>query len=372
MTEPARESASPSLRWLWGLAAGVVVLGGLRAGRALLAPLAFSLFLALLALPLFDGLRRRRVPTGVAVLVTMALIGVVMALFAGLLLGSLAEFREVGPHYYRSLQERAQYTVEWWEGKGISLPDWIPPRYRSPEAIVELAGGTVRGAFLLATETTVVLLTLVFLLFEAAAFPEKLARLPAPVRAGVRQFARVSGELQRFLWIKTAMSALIGVAAGLWVALLGLDFPVLCGLIAFACHFIPNIGAVLVAAPAMVIAFVQYDPAKALAVAVGYLTLGLLLGNLLEPALMGRRLGLSPLAVFVSLVVWGWLWGPVGMFLSVPLTMALKMLLESSPGTRWVAVLLDGGAGAPAGAAATPLGDPSTPAAAAPPVSDRS
>lgn len=337
----------PSLRLLTGLAATVIVIAGLRAAEPVLAPIAFSLFLALLAHPLFRGLRVRGLPTGFAVLVTMTALGIVFSGFTLLLLGSLGEFREVGPHYYATLQERFAYTVEWWAGKGIVILDWIPPKWQRPEAIVGLASGTVKGAVALLSATTVVVLTLVFLLFEAAQMPQKLERLPERVRERIERFAHVSSELQRYLLIKTAMSAVIGLAAGLWVAFLGVDFPVLCGLIAFACHFIPNVGALLAGLPPVLIAFVQYDPAKSLAVAIGYAVLGTLLGNLLEPALMGRRLGLSPLVVFVSLVVWGWLWGPVGMFLSVPLTMSLKILLQSSDELRWMAVLLGGGTPAP-------------------------
>ena len=125
-------------------------------------------------------------------------------------------------------------------------------------------------------------------------------RLPGPVRAGFRNLANVSRELQRYLMIKTAMSAAIGLTVGLWVASLGVDFAVLCGLLAFAFHFVPNVGAVLASLPAMVLAFVQYDLPKAALVGIGYLVVGFVLGNLAEPALLGRRLNFSPLAVFGS------------------------------------------------------------------------
>jgi predicted PurR-regulated permease PerM len=150
------------------------------------------------------------------------------------------------------------------------------------------------------------------------------------------------------------MSLAIGLTAGVWVAALGVDLAVLCGLVAFVCHFIPNVGAILAAAPAVAIAFVQHDLMKAAIVGAGYLVIGTVLGSLVEPALLGRRLGLSPLAVFVSLVVWGYIWGPVGMFLSVPLTMAIKIVLAGDPHWRWLAVLLDSSPGAPATLAEVP------------------
>lgn len=336
-----------------GLACGVVVVAGLKLGAPVLVPLAFALFLAVLIEPVFGALARR-LPTGVAVFASLLLLLAVLVSFGLLFLGSLGELREAGPHYVTTLQERVTYTLDWWRGKGIAVEEWLPTTWRDSTVIGRLVGGALRGTLTLLSEITIILLVLVFLLYEAVALPAKLARLPAPARAAFTRFAHVSQELQRYLVIKTLMSLAIGVTVGLWVALLGVDLAVLCGLVAFACHFIPNIGAILAAAPAMAIAFVQYDPMKAVLVGVGYLVIGIVLGSLIEPALLGRRLGLSPLVVFVSLVVWGFIWGPVGMFLSVPLTMAIKIVLAADPEWRWLAVLLDS-PNAPGAPSAAPL-----------------
>lgn len=338
------EAAPPAVsahRTLRSLAALVVILAGLKLGAGLLVPIAFALFLAVLSLPLFRRLVERRVPVGLAVLVTFLVLLAGVGVFGVLLLVSLGELREVAPVYARTLQERIAYTDEWWQGRGISLRDWIPPRWREPQRVAELLGGAIRSTAVLLSEITIVLLLLIFFLGEAAAFSRKLQRLSPALQATAGRLANVSRELQRYLVVKTAMSALIGVSAGLWVAMLDVDFAVLCGLAAFACHFVPNVGAILAAAPAMLIAFLQHDPVKSVLVGIGYVVIGLVLGSLVEPALLGRRLGLSTLAVFLSLLVWGWLWGPLGMFLSVPLTMAFKMSLGGSEEWRWLAVLLD-------------------------------
>ena len=322
-------------------AAAVIVIAGLKLGAPVLIPIAFALFLAVLSFPLFRWMLDRRVPVPLAILATVAVLGSGIALFVVLAMGSLSELRETGPVYYASLQERLAYTVQWWQDKGIAVNNWLPPRWRDPDAIVKLAGVTLKSAFVIVSEATVIVLVLVFFLGEAAVFPRKLERLPPAVRESFAHFAQVSSDLQRYLVIKTVVAAVVGVCCGAWVALLGVDFPVLWGLVAFACHFVPNIGAVLAAAPAMLVALVQFDAGKSLAVVVGYLVIGLALGNLLEPSLLGRRLGLSTLVVFLSLVFWGWLWGPVGMFLSVPLTMAFRILMAHSRDWRWVATLLD-------------------------------
>ena len=319
----------------------MLLIAGLKLAAPILVPIAFALFLGVLVQPLFQALLKRRVPITLAVLSTMLVLAAVAALFVLLLLGSLGELRDVGPTYYAQFQERASYTVDWWQSKGISILDLVPPKYRRPEAIVEVAGGAIKGLLNLASQITIMLLTLIFVLVEAAALPAKLERLPPRYREALLRFSPVSRELQRYLLIKTTMSLAIGLVAGLWITILGVDFPVLWGIVAFACHFIPNVGAILAAAPPMLLAFAQHDLGKALAVLAGYLVIGTLLGNLLEPALLGRRLGMSTLVVFLSLVFWGWLWGPVGMLLSVPLTGTIKILLERSASWAWVATLLD-------------------------------
>jgi predicted PurR-regulated permease PerM len=319
----------------------VVLLAGLRLGAPLLVPFAFALFLAVLSFPFFRWLLDRGLPSWLAIFVTLVVLLAGVGIFAVLALGSLGELRETGPLYYASLQDRLAYTSEWWRARGVELENWIPPRLRDPQVLAGWIGGTVRGLFVLLSEITIVLLLLVFLLGEAAAFPSRLARLPPAVRGTLLHFGSVSRELQRYLVIKTLMSAVVGLAAAGWVAFLGVDFAVLWGIVAFACHYVPNIGAVLAVGPPMAVALVQYDAAHALAVALGYFVIGVVLGNLAEPALLGRRLGLSTLVVFTSLVVWGWLWGAVGMFLSVPLTMSLRILLAHSREWSWVAALLD-------------------------------
>lgn len=340
MNEGARRPGR-ALRIVLGMAAVMIVMAGLRAGAPLLVPIALALFLAVLALPIFQGLLNRRVPVGLAIAVTFVVLLAAIAVFGVLLLGSLGELRQVAPGYVTTLQERISYTAEWWQQKGVAVEEWIPASWRRPERVAELLGGAVRTTAVLLSEITLILLLLVFLLGEAASFERKLERLPASIREPLTELAHVSRELQRYLSVKTFMSATIGLSCTAWVAFLDVDFAILCGLIAFGFHFVPNIGAILAAAPAMLIGFIQYDLTKSFTVALGYGVIAIVLGNLVEPALMGRRLGLSTLTVFISLLVWGWLWGAVGMFLSVPLTMAFKMMMARSSEWHWVATLLE-------------------------------
>jgi AI-2 transport protein TqsA len=146
--------------------------------------------------------------------------------------------------------------------------------------------------------------------------------------------------VQQYLMMKTLVSLVMGILSGIGVAIIGLDFPVLWGLTAFLFNYIPNIGPILAAIPALLLSLVQLGLPSTLLVAALFLFLHLVLGNILEPQLFGRRLGLSPLVVWLSLIFWGWVWGPIGMLLSVPLTVIARIVFENSRELRWIAALL--------------------------------
>jgi predicted PurR-regulated permease PerM len=140
--------------------------------------------------------------------------------------------------------------------------------------------------------------------------------------------------------LKTVISIVTGVAAALWVWIMGVDFPIIWGVLAFLLNYVPNLGSIVAAIPPVLLGFVQYGWGTAFLVAAGYTVINLVVGNIIEPRFMGHGLGLSTLVVFLSLVFWGWLFGPVGMLLSVPLTMMVKIGLENKEDTRWMAILL--------------------------------
>jgi predicted PurR-regulated permease PerM len=147
-------------------------------------------------------------------------------------------------------------------------------------------------------------------------------------------------NLGRYLGIKTVVSMATGVCAGVLTWSIGLDFPLLWAMLAFLLNYVPTIGSIIAAVPAVLLALVQIGPGAAGATALGFISINVVFGNFLEPRLMGYGVGISPLVVFVGLVAWGFIFGPVGMLLSVPLTMTLKMALENDDRTRWVAILL--------------------------------
>ena len=178
---------------------------------------------------------------------------------------------------------------------------------------------------------------------EATYFPRKLRLALDESQERADRWTKIVTDVQRYLGIKTVICLATGGLVAAWLSVLGIDFPIFWGLVAFFLHYIPSIGGFIASVPTVLIAAIQFGPGKGLLVAIGYLVISTVLGSLIEPMLMGRRFGLSTLVVFLSLLFWGWVWGPVGMLLSVPLTIILKIMLENSEDFRWLAVMLGTG-----------------------------
>lgn len=338
-----RSEQHPGARFLFFLACLVIVVWGLRMASPILLPSALALFLTVLSLPVTLSLRSKGIPGGVAtgltVLLTMAVFGLLVLLASG----SLSELQERVPAYavrITELQERWILSLE--DRFDLPVGDYVTLRLVDAAAMTELAGVALGRIAQFVSLTFLVFLIMVFMLGEAVVFPGKVRFLFGEEIGQQDRLAKVVGEIQTYLMIKTVISLATGVILGIWCYVMELDFPVLLGLTAFVLNFVPTVGSIIAAVPAVVLSLILVGTLPhALGVTAGYLVVNTLLGNILEPNLMGRRLGLSTLVVVLSLLFWGWAWGPLGALLSVPLTVIVKIGLENTRDLKWVAVLLD-------------------------------
>lgn len=334
--------ALPTYFYLLALGACfVLVVAGLRAAQAICVPFLVALFVAMLARPLMRGLRRRRLPTGLAVAITLLVVAAVLIFLGYVLSLSLSRVTVRLPQYQARFQQEVGSFISWLEAHGVDTSALFRPEAADLDQLVDLATGTFVGVANVVTGLFLMLLMTTFLLLESGGFEAKLRKALGQRGELLERYERISDEVQRYLWIKTLVSLATGIFVGVWVAVVGLDFPLLWGFVAFLFNYVPNIGSILAALPAVALALVQLGVSGALLVLLGYVVTNVLWGSLVEPQVLGRRLRLSPLAVFLSLVFWGWVWGPLGMLLSVPITMVLKIAMENSEGLRDVAALLD-------------------------------
>ena len=345
MTE--KSDSHRGTRLLVIVAALVIIIGGINQAEPVLASFLVAVFLSVIGTPPVLWLERKRVPTLVAVLVVVAGM-ITILLIIGIVVGtSINGFSANLPIYQTRLREQVSALNALLISKGIGGVDKVLLEYVKPDEVMKLTAGMLAGLGSALSNIVLILLTVTFILFEASSFPVKLRAILGHSQQAFPQFTRFVGDIERYMIIKTAISLAAGILIGIWLAILGVDFPILWGFLAFLLHYVPNVGFLIAAIPAVLLALVQLGAGTASLAAAGYLVINFVLGNMVEPMLMGRRLGLSTLVVFLSLIFWGSLLGPIGMVLCIPLTMTLKFACENNKSTRWIAVLL--GPEAPAG-----------------------
>ncbi len=335
------ENAPPcTLHWLLGAAAFVVVIAGLKAAAALLVPFLLAAFIAMICAPALSAMTARRVPAGAAIVLILLFVVALSVLF-GIFVGSSIEgFTKALPGYRKQIEGEIVLLAGWLNALGIEVSRTQMMAYLDAGRVMQLTGNLLGEVTAILGNFVVILLVLVFLLLEGSGFPAKLRLALMDAESSLRGYRHFARSVNKYLMIKTLMSLATGLLVTLWLTLLGVDFAILWGVLAFMLNFIPTIGSVLAAIPAVLLALVQLGPLGASLVAAGYAAINVGISNLIEPRYLGKHLNLSTLVVFISLVFWGWVFGPVGMLLSIPLTMMVKLALEESDRTRWIAILL--------------------------------
>jgi AI-2 transport protein TqsA len=325
---------------LVSLAAFVVIVAGMKAASSLLVPFLLALFIAILIASPYNWLQHKGLPAALALLLVMSVFVTLVFLIGALVGSSVQEFSGTFPHYQAQLQEKTAELVAWLGNRGLHVSGELISSYMDPGKAMKMVANILSSMGGLLTNSFLILITVIFIMLEAASFPDKWRAASANAEESLPRFSAATENINRYMGIKILTSLVTGVAVIAWLGIVGVDYPVLWGLLAFLLNFIPSIGSIIAAVPPVILALVQLGVGSALATAAGFLVVNIAIGTFLEPRVMGKGLGLSTLVVFLSLVLWGWVLGPVGMLLSVPLTIAIKIALDSQDNTRWMAIML--------------------------------
>lgn len=351
---PENESKLHAARILVTAGMVVILVAGLKSAQGFFVPILLAGFIATVSLPITSWLRSRRVPRAIAVLLTVLvdfafLTGIVIIVIA--LTGDL-ETKWQDKYYpamnlkIEEISETAVEVLEKWKIPDARETVRQYATIRIPQQLGESINPFDLGknvAFRVVSflgTTLLILILTVFMLSEARMFGRRVDAILKARGPNLDRIMAATADIQRYLAMKTVVSLATGFLAGFLCWAAGLDFYVLWGILAFALNFIPVLGSIIAGVPPFVLAFLVDGGPSAVAVGVGYVSINVFLGNFLEPMLMGRRFGLSTLVVIISVLFWGFVWGPVGMFLAVPLTMVLKVMLDNSDELRWIAVAI--------------------------------
>ncbi len=365
------------------LACTVVIIAGLKAASAFLIPILLGLFLAVLSIPVTSWLEKHRVPGPLAVLMAVLLDVLVLTALVFATASIMPDFQETLPKFDKEFQtmmvEKADEVQTWINEHVIPVQVWfadmvgnedvegiepgvegpVPPpiiKFDVKSTVEQLVSvnslmslvtwineiNIIKHITSLVTKTFFAFILMIFILGEAGRFADKIERVVEAKGPNFRRFRNASQEVQRYLGIKTLASIVTGALAWGVCALFGVQFAVLWGLIAFFFNYVPTVGSLVAAIPPVLVALIQPSGGgwESFGVAICYLAINVGIGNFIEPTMMGHRFGISTVVVILSVLFWGWIWGPVGMFLAVPLTMMMKMMLDASDDFKWISVAM--------------------------------
>jgi predicted PurR-regulated permease PerM len=335
-------SFSPLSRALLVAAALVLVIAGMKAANSLIAPFLMAIFLVIIFAPSLFWLERRGVPHSLSVLIVLTVIGLIGTLIVIWLSNSLSELSSILPGYKSKLALLYEQFRNWLANWGIRFPDAQTLNILNPESLVKLFNRLLNSLSGLIGDALIVFIAVLFLMIDIIHVPEKLRSIFSVPEQSMPHLVRFSDTVVRYLALKSITSAMTAGCVALMLWYFDYDFIALWAVLAFLLNFIPYLGSALAAAAPIVIGLIDHSGVTAIWVAIGYVAINILIGQIIETRIVGTTLNLSSFVVFASLTFWGWVLGPVGMFLSIPLTMLLLIGLQSNENTRRYATLLMG------------------------------
>lgn len=320
----------------------IIVLAGIKSASSIVVPFLLSLFLAIILSPLYNYFKEKRLPDFVSLVFVIGIFIIFLSLVIKLLGSSVQDFSSNIDFYEEQLLSKFKYLEATAENLGVSLPfDELSDAINSKQ-IMLFTTGLLQSIGSMLTNGFVIILTLVFMLLESNSFTEKISYAKG-MKSSVSHIQEILSSIKEYMVLKTMISFFTGLVIWIGLILVGTDYAFLWAVLAFLLNFIPNVGSIIAAVPAVLLTFIQFDLISGLIVSVLYVVVNIVVGSMIEPKIMGSGLGLSSLVVFLSLLFWGWLLGSVGMLLSIPLTIMAKIAFDANKDTKWISILLGNG-----------------------------
>jgi AI-2 transport protein TqsA len=326
-------------RVLLSLACLVIIIAGMREASAIIVPFLLSVFIAVMCGLPFSWMRKRGVPSFIAIFAIFSVIAGIVFGLGAYIAASMNDFIVQLPLYQKRIHLLMVMLIKWLRHFRIYISERMILQYFDPGSIMDMVANLLSGLGSALTYAILIMFTVFFILIEASSFTKKVFSNGTSEKS-LETVDRILVSMEKYIALKTWISLATGILVMILLLALGVNYAILWGLVAFLLNYIPNIGPLIAAIPPILLSLVDQGMGTAGLVTLGFVLIKTVMGDFLEPMVMGKGLSLSMLVVFLSLVFWGWVLGPVGMLLSVPLTMAIKISCESFPSTHWIAIML--------------------------------
>jgi len=322
------------------IAALIIIFAGVIYAKSIITPFLLAVFISIICEQPISWLEKRRMPRWLALIIVIFGLIFLFSGFGFLIGDTVSSFSGNLSQYESTLKSISDSFIQFLNDKGIKIPQDQIFNLVQPAKILEFTAGALNKLINMMGNTFLIFLIILFTLMEIGSFSVKAKAILIGSDKSISYFSTILQNIRHYLGIKTLICLLTGILIYMALLIIGVDYPLLWALIAGLMNYIPNIGSIIAAVPAVLFALIQLGLGGAVWTLGSFMLVNNVLGNFVEPRIMGKGLGLSTLVVFLSLIFWGFLFGTVGMFLSVPFTMTIKIILEQNEKTKWLAIIL--------------------------------
>ena len=329
---------------LIGVASLVLIVAGLKAMSGLLSPILLSLFIVLVTYPIMTWLQRRGVPHWLAYAIVLLIVLSVGAFFIFFFTISFEQLSDVLPEYVNQIEAQLNNLWQWLKERGVESEDIQSFQWFQPERIIQLILSLISSLLNIFSNIGLTLLIFIYMLASAPTFAKQLRRGLRNNTSLLEQFQDFAHSTTSYLAIKSWLGALTAICQIILMWIMGVQFAVLWGVLSFLFNFIPNIGFYIALIPPVLLTLLNQGLWQAVILGVGYALINNFFDIVVAPRFLSKGLDLSVLVTFLAVIIWTWIFGPIGAFMALPLTvMVKKLLLEPFPQTQLVASLLGSG-----------------------------
>lgn len=322
------------------LASFVIVIAGIKSAQVILAPFLLAVFIAVIAAPSLFWLEKIGLNRFFAFIIVTAFVFGVLTIMLFIVTGALNDFARKLPELNHKLMSLMMKISELLKNFDIAFDPEEVPLEMQPSYLINTAGVFIKSISKVVSSSFLIFLIVAFILFETTSLGTKMRIIAGRNTKESNAIEQSLLILKRYLFIKALSSLTTGILIGAGLSFLGIDNALLWGMFAFLLNFIPTVGSIVAAIPPIIMTFIEHSLGMVGCVFGIFVIVNIIIGNIIEPRFLGYNLGLSPLVILLSLMFWGWVLGPIGMFLAVPLTMSINIALGLSSNTRWISIIL--------------------------------
>ena len=336
-------SSPPMLRSVLLLAGILIVLLALRAISDILSPILLAFVLSITSTPILYWFMKKGAPSWLALVLTIGIDVVIILALVWLVGSSVQDFAASVSEYEARVKEIEQRLGGVLANLGVDVESLAADQLTAPEELLGVAASFVGGIVSGLSNWGVIILANVFFLLEATVMPRKIRNVTVEGDPDVQQILGLNHNLRQYMVINAGVGALAAVANFILLAIMGVEFAVLWAVLSFFFSFVPNVGFIISVIPPAIMALLQFGVTEMLIVIGAYIIINFLVDNVIKPRFIQEELDISATVTFLSLIVWGWVLGPIGAILAVPMSIILHAIFDSRQETRWLAYMMGTG-----------------------------